>query len=166
MDETIPEPLGAAHTDPMAAFPAVREAIWKTWKHYEGMTTEEVQLDRYSKFRALGQYEEFLVTGGRNVEAREALDKAPGAYTAAGTWAPTLDDAKFIEMLADMDEKWQTTLEAKREWTKKPRSPPGVNTRGVLELAAAAVEARRRREGGLASGVASNGAQLAPAETK
>jgi hypothetical protein len=61
------------------------------------MTTEEVQLDRYSKFRALGQYEEFLVTGGRNVEARVALDKvrmharsltrSPGAEAARGSGA-------------------------------------------------------------------------------
>ena len=32
---------------------------------------------------------------------------AAGATTKAGTWAPTEDDAKFIEMMADMEEKWQ-----------------------------------------------------------
>lgn len=32
---------------------------------------------------------------------------AAGATTAAGTWAPTADDAKFIEMVADMEDKWQ-----------------------------------------------------------
>ena len=31
MDESIPEPLGAAHTDPMGAFPAVREAILRNY---------------------------------------------------------------------------------------------------------------------------------------
>lgn len=38
------------------------------------MTAEEVQLDRYSKFRKLGMWEEFLVAGGKNKEAREALE--------------------------------------------------------------------------------------------
>lgn len=32
---------------------------------------------------------------------------APGATTKAGTWAPTEDDAKFIELMVDMEEKWQ-----------------------------------------------------------
>ncbi len=32
MDEVIPEPLGAAHSDPMSAFPAIREAVLRTWK--------------------------------------------------------------------------------------------------------------------------------------
>ena len=32
MDEKIPEPLGAAHTDPMAAFPAIRKAILDNWR--------------------------------------------------------------------------------------------------------------------------------------
>ena len=27
--------------------------------------------------------------------------------TAAGTWAPTADDAKLIEIMADMEDKWQ-----------------------------------------------------------
>jgi len=31
---------------------------------------------------------------------------AAGAATKAGTWAPTVDDAKFIEMMADMEDKW------------------------------------------------------------
>jgi hypothetical protein len=30
-DEKIPEPLGAAHTDPMAAFPAIKEAILRNY---------------------------------------------------------------------------------------------------------------------------------------
>jgi acetyl-CoA carboxylase alpha subunit len=31
MDEIIPEPLGGAHSDPMAAFPAIKEAIMNTY---------------------------------------------------------------------------------------------------------------------------------------
>jgi hypothetical protein len=37
------------------------------------MSADEVRLDRYAKFRQLGQWEEFLVAGGKNKEAREAL---------------------------------------------------------------------------------------------
>lgn len=35
MDEKIPEPLGAAHTDPMGAFPAIRKAIMDNFRRYE-----------------------------------------------------------------------------------------------------------------------------------
>ena len=34
MDEKIPEPLGAAHTDPMGAFPAIRKAILDNWRRW------------------------------------------------------------------------------------------------------------------------------------
>lgn len=120
----------------------------RNYRRYEAMSAEEIQLDRYKKFRELGMWEEFLVAGGRNKEAREALETAPGATTAAGTWAPTADDAKFIEMMADMEEKWQQTLATKQEWLMKPEVPAGMAQPGLLELAAATVEARRR----LASG--------------
>ena len=32
MDEIVPEPPGAAHNDPMGAFPAVREAILRSFR--------------------------------------------------------------------------------------------------------------------------------------
>ena len=31
MDEIIPEPLGGAHSDPMGAFPAIKEAIMRNY---------------------------------------------------------------------------------------------------------------------------------------
>jgi len=34
MDEKIPEPLGAAHTDPMAAFPAIKDAIMRNYRRW------------------------------------------------------------------------------------------------------------------------------------
>ena len=34
MDEIIPEPLGGAHSDPMAAFPAIKDAIMSTYHQY------------------------------------------------------------------------------------------------------------------------------------
>ena len=36
------------------------------------MDTEAIKLDRYAKFRKIGQYEEFLVRGGKWQEARKA----------------------------------------------------------------------------------------------
>lgn len=39
------------------------------------MSEEEVRLDRYAKFRALGQFEEYLVPGGQWRETRAARDK-------------------------------------------------------------------------------------------
>lgn len=138
MDESIPEPLGAAHTDPMGSFPAIKEAILRNYQKYENMTAEEIMLDRYEKFRKLGMFEEYLVRGGDRLGAREALAKAPGATTKAGTYAPTADDAEFLEMMTDMEEKWQETLKGKEEWLLKPDVPsPGFNRPGLLELAAA-----------------------------
>lgn len=46
MDEVIPEPLGGAHSDPVAAFPAIKAAILSTFRHYEPMSEREIQLDR------------------------------------------------------------------------------------------------------------------------
>lgn len=141
MDESIPEPLGAAHTDPMGAFPAIKEAVMRNYRMYEHMTAEEIMLDRYNKFRKLGMFEEYLVRGGDREGAKEALAKAPGAKTKAGTYAPTSDDAEFLEMMTDMEEKWQKTLEGKQEWVMKPEAPaPGFTTPGLLELAVATAE--------------------------
>lgn len=39
---------------------------------YANMDTEAIKLDRYAKFRKIGQYEEFLVRGGKWQEARKA----------------------------------------------------------------------------------------------
>ena len=36
MDETIPEPLGAAHSDPMSSFPAIKAAILKNYRRCVG----------------------------------------------------------------------------------------------------------------------------------
>jgi acetyl-CoA carboxylase carboxyl transferase subunit alpha len=141
MDESVPEPLGAAHTDPMGSFPAIKEAVMRNYRMYENMSAEEIMLDRYNKFRKLGMFEEYLVRGGDREGAKEALAKAPGAKTKAGTYAPTSDDAEFLEMMTDMDEKWQKTLESKQEWVMKPEMPaPGFTRPGLLELAIATAE--------------------------
>ena len=41
-------------------------------RRYAKLSGEEIRLDRYAKFRKLGQWEEFLVQGGKWREAREA----------------------------------------------------------------------------------------------
>ena len=33
MDDIIPEPLGGAHSDPMASFPAIKDAIMNIYKN-------------------------------------------------------------------------------------------------------------------------------------
>ena len=33
MDDIIPEPLGGAHSDPMASFPAIKDAIMDIYKN-------------------------------------------------------------------------------------------------------------------------------------
>lgn len=161
MDKVIPEPLGAAHTDPMSAFPAIKDAIMAEYNRYSVMSSEEVQLDRYKKFRSLGMWEEFLVAGGKNKEAREALEGAPGATTAAGTWAPTADDAAFIEMMADMEDKWQATLATKQEWVMKPQMPRGFSSPGLLEMAVATVEAHTQLASGAGAAVDAGSAAAA-----
>ena len=148
MDEAIPEPLGAAHSDPMSAFPAIKEAILRNYRRYESMSAHEIMLDRYMKFRSLGLFEDFYVRGGDRAGAIEALSKAPGSYTEAGTWAPTEDDAKFIEMMADMEAKWQTMLQGKEEWLMKPALPEsGLYDAKLVQLTAALAQARNETNG-------------------
>jgi len=39
-------PLLLAHSDPVAAFPAIKSAILNTFSQYEVMSEREIQLDR------------------------------------------------------------------------------------------------------------------------
>lgn len=164
MDEIVPEPLGAAHSDPVAAFPAIRDAILNTYRtKYEGVDGDAIRLDRYAKFRKLGMFEEFLVAGGRWREARAARAEAPGARTAAGTWAPTADEAAMVEALADADEAWDARLRGKDEWVNKPAQPPGLLRSGVMETTLAMAEAARISGGAAAAVDARRAAQAAAA---
>ena len=45
------------------------------WCSYSKLTEEEIKLDRYAKFRALGQFEEHLVPGGQWRETRASRAK-------------------------------------------------------------------------------------------
>lgn len=46
MDTIVPEPYGGAHSDPVAAFPAIKDAIMTNFRDYELMSEREIQLDR------------------------------------------------------------------------------------------------------------------------
>ncbi len=54
VDGIIPEPPGGAHTDPMEATQAVREAVDRALDDLEGVPAEELRAKRYDKFRWMG----------------------------------------------------------------------------------------------------------------
>ena len=78
MDTIIPEPLGGAHADPVAAFPAIKRVLMETYEEYSKMTELEIKLDRYAKFRALGQFEEWAVKGSAWRETRAERESGDG----------------------------------------------------------------------------------------
>eukprot|EP00983_Pelagomonas_calceolata_P064346 1148082-Pelagomonas_calceolata.AAC.3 len=81
MDAIVPEPLGGAHSDPVLAFPYIKEALMNTYKEFANMSENQIKLDRYAKFRALGQFREYVVKGGdwkRTGEERDAVHNYTG----------------------------------------------------------------------------------------
>lgn len=78
MDDIVPEPLGGAHTDPMAAFPLIKASILKHYNDLKDMDELALRLDRYAKFRKLGLYEEFLVFGAQRDAAVAERDAVRG----------------------------------------------------------------------------------------
>eukprot|EP00877_Chromochloris_zofingiensis_P012081 jgi/Chrzof1/7126/Cz02g12030.t1_CAC2[v5.2] len=155
MDEIIPEPLGGAHADPVAAFPYVKTAIMNTYRQYETMNEMEIRLDRYSKFRKLGMFEEWAVKGGDWRNTREQRASSSGTHTAAGTWSLNDAEARYIETAVDADEAWERAMAGKEEWTNKPVQPPGLSRTGIMEMAVTTVEARRRKQAAARSNGAS-----------
>lgn len=75
VDEIVPEPLGGAHSDPMAAFPAVKEAIVRWFKHYKDMPEIDIMKDRYLRYRKFGLFDDYLVDGGEKEQAAERRRK-------------------------------------------------------------------------------------------
>ncbi len=55
----------------------VAEHVMPSLCSYSKLTEEEIKLDRYAKFRALGQFEEHLVPGGQWRETRASRAKVP-----------------------------------------------------------------------------------------
>ncbi|DBA90496.1 TPA: hypothetical protein ACH3X1_003759 [Trebouxia sp. C0004] len=150
MDHVIPEPLGGAHSDPMGAFPAIKKSLMEVYSYYSKLTEEEIKLDRYAKFRALGHFEEHLVPGGQWRETRatraKALAEGSGAHTKMGTWAVDEREAELCELIADQDERWDEAIVGKEQWINKPAQPPGLLRTGIMELSVAMVEQRRRQQ--------------------
>ena len=58
VDEVLPEPLGGAHTDPLAAADTVGDAVERALAELVRLSPEELIAQRYDRFRALGVYEE------------------------------------------------------------------------------------------------------------
>jgi len=56
MDEVIPEPMGAAHSDPIGAFAMLKQSLLESWNEFKDMSGDEIRLQRYGKFRKLGRY--------------------------------------------------------------------------------------------------------------
>ena len=154
MDEIVPEPLGGSHSDPASCFPAIKEALLRNFEEYRNLTGEEIQLDRYAKFRQLGLFQEFVVKGSDWKNALAERASAQGVRTKAGSWAVSEAEAKFIEQLADGDEMWESQLQNKKDWVNRPIQPPGLSRSGVMEMAVSMVELRRRKQASVGAPVA------------
>lgn len=148
VDDIVAEPLGGAHSDPMASFQEVKDAILKYFHYYKNMSEDEIIQDRYAKFRKFGVVSEYLTRGGDVQKAREHRFKAKGVYTKAGTWAANEEERDYIEKATDYYEKWDATLKTKQEWLMPPeRSPEEVElAKQALEKAKEAIEARRAKQ--------------------
>ncbi|KAG1676463.1 hypothetical protein FOA52_002283 [Chlamydomonas sp. UWO 241] len=146
MDEIVPEPLGGSHADPAAVFPTIKAVLLRNFEAYRNLSAEEIQLDRYAKFRKLGLFEEFVVKGADLKSAQVARAGSEGVRTEAGAWAADAGEAAYIEGLVDADEKWDKLMEGRQEWVNRPVQPPGLGRSGVMELAVSMVEMRRRKQ--------------------
>lgn len=58
IDEIVPEPLGGAHRDPVAAAAAVKEAVLRHLRELLPLSGEDLVADRCRKLRRIGVYEE------------------------------------------------------------------------------------------------------------
>ncbi|CAD7698328.1 unnamed protein product [Ostreobium quekettii] len=123
IDEVVPEPLGGAHSDPMSAFPAVKDAIMSWYEQYKDMSGEEIIRDRYQRYRKFGAYAEFVIKGGQVSVGRGDRYKSDGVYTMAGTWAANEEEKEYIEKAVDYEEQWESNLKGKEEWIWKPEVP-------------------------------------------
>ena len=56
VDRVVDEPAGGAHQDPDAAARLVGAAIWASLRELLRLTPDELQNDRYDRFRALGAF--------------------------------------------------------------------------------------------------------------
>lgn len=60
IDEILPEPVGGAHSDPLAAAETLKEAILRNLEELSRFTNQQRQELRYQKFRAIGVFTEVV----------------------------------------------------------------------------------------------------------
>ncbi|RLB63906.1 MAG: acetyl-CoA carboxylase carboxyl transferase subunit alpha, partial [Deltaproteobacteria bacterium] len=58
IDDVIPEPVGGAHNDPVAAAATVKEYLKKHLAELQQLTPDELVEQRYQKFRAMSVIDE------------------------------------------------------------------------------------------------------------
>jgi acetyl-CoA carboxylase carboxyl transferase subunit alpha len=63
IDRIVPEPLGGAHRDPMAAARILRETILEELEKLSRMPLPKLLDQRYNKLRAMGKYREEILQG-------------------------------------------------------------------------------------------------------
>ncbi|CAH0117748.1 Acetyl-coenzyme A carboxylase carboxyl transferase subunit alpha [Paenibacillus sp. CECT 9249] len=56
IEEIIPEPKGGAHHDVQQQSESIKQALWKHLRELSQMTPEQLQEDRYAKFRKIGTF--------------------------------------------------------------------------------------------------------------
>jgi len=66
VDEIIPEPLGGAHNDPAQTAETLKAQLLKHLKALKKTPLKKLQVERYEKFRAHGQFEEQKLAKGGN----------------------------------------------------------------------------------------------------
>jgi acetyl-CoA carboxylase carboxyl transferase subunit alpha len=57
IEEIIPEPKGGAHRDPATQAEWIRDALWRHLQELSEMSPEQLTLDRYEKFRRIGEFD-------------------------------------------------------------------------------------------------------------
>jgi len=63
IDEVVPEPVGGAHLDPEAAATALAEAVSRHIAQLADKSPEELQVERFEKYAAMGRWVEAPVAG-------------------------------------------------------------------------------------------------------
>jgi acetyl-CoA carboxylase carboxyl transferase subunit alpha len=58
IDDIIPEPLGGAHFDRESTFKTVEQYIMKGYNELKDLSTEELLVQRYEKYLAMGHFKD------------------------------------------------------------------------------------------------------------
>jgi len=58
VDEVVPEPMGGAHRDADKAAALLGEALRKHLAEFDGLSSDELRIQRYEKFRSMGVFSE------------------------------------------------------------------------------------------------------------